>query len=200
MKSSFDQADLTDAQILLQCKMYVAAVRLADDFGCATIGIQYQQGLKDLLPASDLVEGTLNNTDRPPVKSRDGRRVLYDGQPLPHFNEVDECAGLDALVTNRLWKKLGFDPETTLHDVRYGEEWVSLYARFSKILRDLGWVERQNIAIEWRFADGKAERLADLAVELGWERAPFKRHVTWRGHRVRLGAGTLLFAVRAARM
>jgi hypothetical protein len=32
-------------------------VRIADDFGCHTIGIQYQQGLKDLLPASDLVEG-----------------------------------------------------------------------------------------------------------------------------------------------
>lgn len=50
--------DLTDKQIQLQCKMYVAAVRLADDFGCDAIGIQYQQGLKDLLPASDLVEGT----------------------------------------------------------------------------------------------------------------------------------------------
>jgi hypothetical protein len=82
------QQDLTDQQILLQCKMYIAAVRLADDFGCATIGIQYQQGLKDLLPASDLVEGTLNNRDRPPVKSRDGRRVLFKGEPLPHFNEV----------------------------------------------------------------------------------------------------------------
>jgi len=34
--------------------MYIAAVRLADEFGCATIGIQYQQGLKDLTPASDL--------------------------------------------------------------------------------------------------------------------------------------------------
>ena len=46
------RSDLTDAQILQQCKMYIAAVRIADDFGCATIGIQYQQGLKDLLPAS----------------------------------------------------------------------------------------------------------------------------------------------------
>ena len=45
---------LTDAQILDQCKMYIAAVRIADDFGCDTIGIQYQQGLKDLAPASDL--------------------------------------------------------------------------------------------------------------------------------------------------
>jgi len=73
-------------------------------------------------PASDLAEGLLNNTDRPPVKARGNGRVLYSGRPLPHFNEVDECAGLDALVTNRVWTELGFEPETTLHDVRYGEE------------------------------------------------------------------------------
>ena len=73
------ETELTDDQILTQCKMYIAAVRIADDFGCDMIGIQYQQGLKDLLPASDLVEGTLNNTDRPPVKSRDGKRVPIRG-------------------------------------------------------------------------------------------------------------------------
>jgi hypothetical protein len=113
--------DLTDGQILEQCKMYIAALRIADDFGCDAIGIQYQQGLKDLTPASDLAEGLLNNVDRPPVRARDNGRVLYESQALPHFNEVDECAGLDALVTNRVWRRLGFDPETTLHDVRYGE-------------------------------------------------------------------------------
>jgi hypothetical protein len=115
------ETDLTDAQILMQCKMYVAAVRIADDFGCATIGIQYQQGLKDLMPASDLVEGTLNNTDRPPVLSRDGRRVLYEGQPLPHFNEVDECAGLDGLMTYRVHRAMGQPVENTLHDLRWGD-------------------------------------------------------------------------------
>lgn len=114
--------DLTDIQILGQCKMYIAALRIADEFGCDAIGIQYQQGLKDLAPASDLVEGLLNNVDRPPVTAAGNGRTLYDGQALPHFNEVDECAGLDALVTNRVWRALGFDPETTLHDVRYGEE------------------------------------------------------------------------------
>ena len=45
------ETDLTDAQILEQCKMYIAALRIADDFGCDAIGIQYQQGLKDLAPA-----------------------------------------------------------------------------------------------------------------------------------------------------
>jgi hypothetical protein len=117
------ESDLTDEQILQQCKMYIAAARLADDFGCNLIGIQYQQGLKDLLPASDLVEGTLNNADRPPVRSRDGRRVLFDGEPLVHFNEVDECAGLDALITYRVQKTTGQPVETTLHDIRWGESY-----------------------------------------------------------------------------
>ncbi len=115
------ETDLTDAQILQQCKMYVAALRIADDFGCNLVGIQYQQGLKDLLPASDLVEGTLNNTDRPPVKSRDGQRTLYEGQPLVHFNEVDECAGLDAWLTNRVQSATSQPVETTLHDVRWAD-------------------------------------------------------------------------------
>ena len=114
-----EEVDLTKSQLLLQCKMYIAALRIADDFGCATIGIQYQQGLKDLAPASDLVEGMLNNVDRPPVTSTDGR-VLFPGEAIPHFNEVDECAGLDALVTYRLWRELGWSPENTLHDLRWG--------------------------------------------------------------------------------
>ncbi len=117
-----EASDLTEAQTLQQCRMYLASLRLADDFGCATIGIQYQQGLKDLSPASDLVEGTLNNVDRPPARSVDGRE-LYKGEALPHFNEVDECAGLDGLVTYQLWRELGFPPENTLHDLRWGQHY-----------------------------------------------------------------------------
>ena len=101
---SNEETELTDAQILSQCKMYVAAVRIAAEFGCAAIGIQYQQGLKDICPASDLVEGTLNNVDRPPVKDAVSGAVLYEGEALPHFNEVDECAGLDGLLTYRIWR------------------------------------------------------------------------------------------------
>ena len=118
-----EETELTEAQTLQQCKMYVAAVRLADDFGCAAVGIQYQQGLKDLAPASDLVEGLLNNMDRPPVKCARSGRVLFAGEAIPHFNEVDECAGLDGLVTYRLWRELGFPPENTLHDLRWGQHY-----------------------------------------------------------------------------
>ena len=118
-----EATELTEAQTLQQCKMYVAAVRIAAEFGCATIGIQYQQGLKDLAPASDLVEGLLNNSDRPPVKCATTGKTLFAGEPVPHFNEVDECAGLDGLVTFRLWRKLGLAPENTLHDLRWGQQY-----------------------------------------------------------------------------
>jgi L-fucose isomerase-like protein len=115
--------ELTEDQVLEQCRMYVAALRIADAFGCDAIGIQYQQGLKDVCPASDLVEGLLNNVERPPARRVSNGELLYRGQALPHFNEVDECAGLDALVTNRVWRALRLAPETTLHDLRWGEHY-----------------------------------------------------------------------------
>jgi hypothetical protein len=115
-----EATELTRAQVLLQCKTYIAAARIADEFGCETIGIQYQQGLRDLLPASDLAEGLLNNSDRPPVRSASGA-VIRPGSPITHFNEVDECAGLDGLFTRRVHEALGQPVETTLHDIRWGD-------------------------------------------------------------------------------
>ncbi|MFN5757471.1 MAG: fucose isomerase [Planctomycetia bacterium] len=116
-----EATDLTKTQVLLQCKVYVAALRIADRYGCDLVGIQYQQGLKDLLPASDLVEGMLNNARRPPVTAEGSARVLWKGRPLVHFNEVDECAGLDGLITQRVHEALGEPVENTLHDIRWGD-------------------------------------------------------------------------------
>lgn len=118
-----EATQLTDAQVLEQLKMYIAAMRMADAFGCDAIGIQYQQGLKDMTPASDLAEGLFNNVERPPVFHPVNHSELYPGQALPHFNEVDEGAAVDALVTNRVWQALGFDPATTLHDIRWGRHY-----------------------------------------------------------------------------
>ena len=118
-----DATELTNTQIHQQLKMYIAAVRIADAFGCDAIGIQYQQGLKDMAPASDLVEGLLNNVERPPVYHKKTGRELFTGKALPHFNEVDEGAGLDALVTNRVWTAMNMDPATTLHDIRWGRHY-----------------------------------------------------------------------------
>ncbi len=116
--------DLTDEQLAEQFAMYVAALRISDDFGLDAIGIQYQQGLMDLVAASDLAEALLNNVERPEVTARDSSRILYDGCPLPTFNEVDEGAAVDALVTNRVWTAMGLDPATTLHDIRWGAEYA----------------------------------------------------------------------------
>lgn len=114
--------ELTRQQTLEQCKMYIAALRIADNFGCDTIGIQYQQGLKDVCATSDFAEGLLNNIERPPIFSKAGKE-LYANHALPHFNEVDECAGLDALLTYRLWQQLGMSGENTLHDLRWGQHY-----------------------------------------------------------------------------
>lgn len=151
-----EASELTPAQLHLQYKMYVAALRIADDFGLDAVGIQYQQGLKDLSPASDLVEGLLNNVDRPPVTSRDGSRVLWEGRPLPHFNEVDEGVAVDALVTNRIWTAMGLDPATTLHDVRWGEDFEG---RFVWVFEISGSVPPSH------FADG-------YAGAVGWRQNP----------------------------
>ena len=120
---SDEATELTSTQVHSQLKMYIAALRISDDFGLDAVGIQYQQGLKDTVPASDLAEGLLNNVARPPVFSRDGSRELFAGKALPHFNEVDEGVAVDALVTNRIWNAMGLDPATTLHDIRWGEEY-----------------------------------------------------------------------------
>ncbi len=118
-----DAMELTDEQIKEQLKMYIAAVRIAHSFGCDAIGIQYQQGLKDMTPSSDLAEGLLNNSVRPPVYHAETGQELFADKPLPHFNEVDECAAVDALVTNRVWIAMSMDPATTLHDIRWGKHY-----------------------------------------------------------------------------
>ena len=42
----------------------------------------------------------------------------------------------------------------------------SVYAAFQQGMRELGHIEGRNLAIEWRFADGDAKRLPELAAEL----------------------------------
>jgi len=111
---------LTREQVLQQCRMYIAVARVGDAMGCDAVGIQYQQGLKDMCPASDLVEGLLNNADRPPVTRADGS-VIRDSEPYVHFNEVDECAAVDALLTLAVNQALNQPLESTLHDLRWGD-------------------------------------------------------------------------------
>jgi hypothetical protein len=145
-----EATELTETQLRWQCRMYVAALRIADDFGLDAVGIQYQQGLKDLVPASDLAEGLLNSTERPPVRSRDGSRELFAGRALPHFNEADEGVAVDALVTQRVWEAMGLVPDNTLHDVRWGEDYEG---RFVWVYEISGSVPGSHLG-GWRNAEG----------------------------------------------
>src|SRR6185503_4727638 len=63
----------------------------------------------------------LHNTAPRPGGAAKGDRTLYRAGRLPHFNEVDECAGLDGLITYRLHKAMGQPVENTLHDLRWGD-------------------------------------------------------------------------------
>lgn len=65
-------------------------------------------------------------------------------------------------------------------------------------LRDVGgWVALRGWHRAWLPA--LLSPVRELAMLVVWFRAPLKRHVIWRGHKVRLGAGTLVFAPACAR-
>jgi ceramide glucosyltransferase len=60
------------------------------------------------------------------------------------------------------------------------------------MLRDVGgWIALRGHKRAW--IPAVLAPVRELCILFVWLRAPFKRHVVWRGHRVRLGAGTLLF-------
>lgn len=118
-----EATELTRQQALSQMRMYSAAARLYRRFGLAAIGIPYQIGLVRCCPASDLVEGMLNNADRPGVVDPETRRVIAKGKAIPHFNEGDMGSGVPQVLMHDIYERKGMPTETTLHDVRWGREY-----------------------------------------------------------------------------
>ena len=114
---------LVHGQVLSQMKMYSAALRTYQRFGLSAMGIPYQIGLMRCVPASDLVEGMLNNADRPDVIDPADNKVIAKGKAIPHFNEGDMGSGVPQVLMRDIYERKGMPTETTLHDVRWGREY-----------------------------------------------------------------------------
>jgi len=115
--------DLVQGQVISQMKMYSAAARFYKRFGLSAIGIPYQLGLVRSVPASDLVEGMLNNADRPDVLDPETGEVVEPGKPIVHFNEGDMGAGVPQVLLRDIYLRKSLALETTLHDVRWGRRY-----------------------------------------------------------------------------
>ena len=102
--------DLTEDQVLEGLKMYDAAVRLADDVRLRGHRHPVPAGAQGHLRARRIWRRACSTHRTGRRWSDDGGEVLFDGQAVPHFNEVDECAGLDAIITNRVWTRRGPRP------------------------------------------------------------------------------------------
>ena len=113
---------LTRAQVLEQCAMYIALVHTADRYGLTCIGVQYQQGLKDVCAASDWAEGAIGSMERYPVRRQDGS-VIRPGEAIPCVNEVDMGSAIAQILMFHLLRASGLPHETTLHDIRWGSVW-----------------------------------------------------------------------------
>lgn len=121
-----EATELTRNQVLEQCAMMIAMARFAERFGLTSIGVQYQQGLKDSCAASDFAEGAIGSTVRFPIPDENGN-IIRPGQPIPCINEVDMGTAIPQTMLFRLLDSLALPSETTLHDIRWGSEFEGTF-------------------------------------------------------------------------
>ena len=118
--------ELTREQVLEQCAMMIAMARVTKRFGLTSVGVQYQQGLKDSCAASDFAEGAIGSTARFPIPDENGD-IICEGKPIPCINEVDMGTAIPQTMLFRLLDSLGLPSETTLHDIRWGSEFEGTF-------------------------------------------------------------------------
>jgi putative ABC transport system substrate-binding protein len=80
---------------------------------------------------------------------------------------------LAALAQQSGMRRIGFLGAAAPSDA---SQWV---AAFVQRLKELGWIENQNLAIEYRWAEGRSERFAEIANE--FVRSKVDVIMTWSG-------------------
>jgi L-fucose isomerase-like protein len=120
------ETKVTDAQLAEQGQMYEALARYAWREGLMDVGIPYQLGLARLCAASDLTESMLNSSQRPPVEYEG--KILFEGEPIMCANEGDMGCGVDQIMSKMILQGMAISPETTQHDVRWGDRYKGKYA------------------------------------------------------------------------
>ncbi|MBI5347202.1 MAG: fucose isomerase [Candidatus Aenigmarchaeota archaeon] len=116
---------VTDGQLAEQGQLYEALVRFAYKEGLDCVGIPYQLGLARLCVSSDLPEGMMNSLKRPAVRYEG--RTLFKGEPVPCANEADMGCGVDQIMSKYILNGMHLSPETTLHDLRWGDRYKGQY-------------------------------------------------------------------------
>ena len=82
-----------------------------------------QYGLVRCTSSSDLPEGMLNNCVRPDITDPETGDVINKGFPIVHFNEGDLGSAVPQVLMRDILVEKEMPPETTLHDVRWGDWW-----------------------------------------------------------------------------
>lgn len=121
-----DENELTREQVLEQCAMLIAMARVYKRFGLSCVGVQYQQGLKDVCAASDFAEGAIGSSIRFPIPDVDGS-IIEPGKPIPCVNEVDMGTAIPQTMLYRILETMQLPSETTLHDIRWGSEYEGTF-------------------------------------------------------------------------
>ena len=109
---SIPSTDLTPDQVLKQFQMMRAALDLVDEFGAHCGGTQYQLGLIESWPATDMWDGLMNNRCRP----------WGNGDSIAWATEADFGNLLPMQLLKEILVAKGEDPEVYFHDVRWGKE------------------------------------------------------------------------------
>jgi hypothetical protein len=129
---------ITDEQLIEQGQMYEALVMYTHQEKLAGIGIPWQLGLAKLCAASDLPEAMLNSSQRPSVVV-DGKAVS-EGEPIMCANEADMGCGIDQIMSKMILQGMKCPPETTQHDVRWGDRYKGKYEGTSVDIDAFIWV------------------------------------------------------------